>query len=163
MNVRSAADEDVRGILDVLEANRANRSLFQQPEHQVQKTLGDFVVATGEAETIVGCASLHWHTPENAEILAVAVSPDAQGKGVGRRLLETCISRARDGNAAPLLWLATTKPDYFARFGFRPMSRFRLPPSVLWTKFRLVFQQPMPRWLPALAGRHTFMRRSMPE
>ena len=33
-----------------------------------------------------------------------------------------------------------------------------LPFSVLVTKFRLVFDQPLGRWLPALFGRHTFMQ-----
>jgi hypothetical protein len=55
-------------------------------------------------------------------------------------------------------WLATAKPSYFARFGFQPISRFQLPIRVLWTKLRLIFQQPPARWLPALLGRHTFMR-----
>ena len=157
MKIRSADDSDVRAILNVLDANRADRSLFQQPEHQVRKTLGDFIVATGDADVVAGCAALRWHTSENAEILAVAVSPEAQGKGVGSLLMRACISRANEGQTAPLVWLATAKPDYFARFGFRPVSRFRLPAGVLWTKFRLVFQQPIGRWVPALVGRHTFM------
>jgi amino-acid N-acetyltransferase len=157
MEIRKADESDVRAIVDVLDANRADRSLFQQPEHQVRRTLGDFIVATGDADVVAGCAALHWHTPQNAEILAVAVSPDAQGKGVGGLLMKACISLANAGPTAPLLWLATAKPDYFARFGFQPVSRFRLPAGVLWTKFRLVFQQPVGRWAPALAGRHMFM------
>lgn len=160
MGVRKATDADVPAILQILAANQTDSSLFQQSEQQVRRTLGDFFVAVREDVEVIGCAALHWHAADNAEILAVAVSPEGQGKGVGSQLMEECIARATLDGAAALLWLATAKPSYFARFGFRPMSRFRLPTSVLWTKFLLVFQQEPKRWFPALVGRHTFMVRS---
>ena len=155
--MRRAAETDVASILRVLRSNQDDKSLFQQPEHQVRKTLADFFVTTGEDGAVTGCAALHWHSRGNAEILAVAVSPELQGQGVGSRLMGECISRALRTNSDVQLWLATAKPQYFARFGFHPVSRFRLPAGVLWTKFRLVFQQPTGRWIPAIAGRHTFM------
>jgi len=161
MEIRDALEADIAGIISVLGANRHETSLFQQPEHQVRRTLGDFVMAVDETGNIQGCAALHFHAPCNAEILAVAVAPQAQGTGVGNTLMKACteraVARTRD-RARLFLWLATAKPAYFARFGFRAMSRFRLPLSVLWTKFLLVFQQPPARWVPALFGRHTFMR-----
>ena len=63
---------------------------------------------------------------------------------------------AADG--VQLLWLGTAKPQYFARFGFKPMSRWHLPLSLLIYKLWLVFRQPMERWIPAVFGRHVFMR-----
>ncbi|HEY1693006.1 MAG TPA: GNAT family N-acetyltransferase [Polyangiaceae bacterium] len=141
----------------MLTANAGDRSLFQQPDHQVRRTIDDFLLAEGEEGRIIGCAALHWHRPANAEILAVAVEPELQGKGVGSALLRACIEHAA-GKAAEFLWLATAKPGYFARFGFQPISRWRLPLVVLLTKLRLIFQQPPARWLPAIFGRHTFMR-----
>jgi N-acetylglutamate synthase-like GNAT family acetyltransferase len=149
--------DDVAGILAALNANRGDSSLFQQPEHQVKRTLGDFFVAHEVDGTLCACAALHWHAADNAEILAVAVLPQVQGRGVGRRLMQSCLDEVNRTNAGAVVWLATAKPEYFARFGFHPLSRFRLPASVLWTKFRLIFQQPPSRWLPALLGRHTFM------
>ena len=157
MSCRKATEEDIPKIVGILGANRGDTSLFQQDEHQVRKTLDDFILAVDERQAVVGCAALHWHAKDNAEILAVAVLPELQGKGVGRLLMKECISRATNTHDGVTLWLATAKPDYFARHGFRPVSRFRLPPGVLWTKFLLVFQQPPGRWIPALVGRHTFM------
>jgi len=155
--VRRAVDADVPAILGVLRANRDDNSLFQQPEHQVKRTLGDFLVSVGPGDEVTGCAALHWHSSDNAEILAVAVSPGLQGQGVGGRLLKECVAEAWRTNPDVQLWLATAKPGYFARFGFHPVSRFRLPAGVLWTKLRLILQQPAGRWIPAIAGRHTFM------
>lgn len=164
MRIRTATDADVASIVAVLGANRSDTSLFQQPESQVRRTLGDFLLAVNTASEVEGCAALHWHRPENAEILAVAVVPDAQGRGIGHALVEACIERALERRIQDrlFLWLATAKPGYFERFGFSALSRFRLPVSVIWTKFLLILQQPVGRWLPALFGRHTFMRYRQP-
>src|SRR5262249_36696401 len=97
------------------------------------------------------------HSAANAEILAVAVAPQLQQQGTGAALVRACIARASE-QGVRFLWLATAKPGYFARFDFHPISRWSLPLRVLLHKLRLVFQQPLGRWLPALFGRHTFMR-----
>jgi amino-acid N-acetyltransferase len=161
LSLRPASLADVEAIRLVLTANAQDRSLFQQPAHQVRRTIGDFVIAEAEEGAVVGCAALCWHRPSNAEILAVAVDPVVQGKGVGAALLRACIERAVRQGAEPL-WLATAKPAYFARFGFQTMSRWRLPISVLLTKLGLIFQQRPSRWLPAIFGRHAFMRYERP-
>jgi amino-acid N-acetyltransferase len=155
--LRQASLGDVEAIRLILTANAHDRSLFQQPDHQVRRTISDFLIAETEGGGVAGCAALHWHRPSNAEILAVAVDPGLQGKGVGSALLRACIERATERRAQSL-WLATAKPTYFERFGFHPVSRWQLPVAVLLTKLILVFQQRPARWLPAIFGRHTFMR-----
>ena len=120
--------------------------------------LGDFFVVESDAR-IVGCAALHVASG-TVEILAVAVRPDAQGKGIGKALMSAALDRAKTRSPGAWVWLATAKPMYFTRFGFAPMSKWRLPLAVLVHKLLLVFHQPAARWLPALFGRHTFMRLS---
>ncbi|MEV0246801.1 GNAT family N-acetyltransferase [Nocardia sp. NPDC050712] len=154
--VRRATEADVEAIQRVLAANAADTSLFQQSSGRIRRNLDDFVVAV-EAGQQVGCAALQRHTRTNAEILAVAVDPYAHGRGVGAMLVRACMTEAGIAGAT-FVWLATEKPDYFARFGFRRMSKWRLPLRVVLHKLWLVFEQPASRWLPALYGRHTFMR-----
>ncbi|MCU1644101.1 MAG: GCN5-related N-acetyltransferase [Nocardia sp.] len=152
--VRRAVQTDVEAIHRVLVANAADTSLFQQSTGRIRRDLDDFVVVM-DAGQLVGCAALHHHRWAYAEILAVAVDPVAHGRGVGTMLMRACLA---DGVGATSVWLATAKPVYFARHGFQRMSKWRLPPHVLLRKLRLVFEQPVRRWLPALFGRHTFMR-----
>ena len=157
MQVRPARDGDVPLIVELLRANASEPSLFQQPPAQVCRTLADFLIAVDDDGAAIGCAALHRHSPDSAEILAVAVAPSLQARGTGAALMRACLARAAEGGVQ-LLWLATAKPAYFARFGFHAFSRWRLGPRVLLYKLLLVLQQPIARWLPALFGRHTFMR-----
>ena len=86
-----------------------------------------------------------------------------RGLGIGGRLVEECTRRAREAGLAEL-WLATTKPDYFARFGYHPGSRARFllaGAEIVLVKLAQLYEQPLGRWLPALLGRHTFMVRSV--
>jgi len=159
--VEQATKDDVSAIVVVFAANREDRGLFQESESEVRSNLGDFFVARHAQRGVVGCAALHRCSPTMAEILGVAVLPAFQGQGVGHLLMQHCECVAKDAGVGRL-WLATIKPAYFARFGFKPISRWDLPAPVLLRKLRQVFQQPVERWLPAVVGRHTFMQRDTP-
>ena len=148
---------EAEAISSVLAANRDDPGLFQESASVVAHTLEDFFVARNEAGEVVGCAGLHRDSAELAEVYAVAVTPHCQGQGIGKHLMQACHERARSSSIRHL-WLATLKPTYFSRYGFEPMSRWKLPTSVLVRKLRQTFRQPSSRWLPALFGRHTFMR-----
>ncbi len=158
ITVHPAAQCDVDDIVAVLRANQADPSLFRRSPANVQMRLSDFLVARDSSDRMVGCAALHQYAAHLAEILSVAVQPAAQGRGIGRLLVEASLARAGQANISRV-WLATLKPSYFAHFGFRPISRWELPVSVLLAKLTQVFLQPPRRWSPALVGRQTFMLR----
>ncbi len=159
-SLHRATVEDVPAIAQLLEANRRDRSLFQQTEAQIRAAIGTFYVAIRDGE-IIGSTALAHYGDGVAEILAVCVHPRFHGKGVGGSLIRHVTSAARE-EGVRLLWLGTAKPGYFSRFGFTIMSRWRLPLSLLLYKLRLVFGQPLPRWLPAIFGQHVFMRLQQP-
>lgn len=154
--VRAAVLSDVEAIRETLVGNAADASLFQQSSRRIRRDIADFIIVT-DGSRVVGCAAVHRHTAANAEILAVAVNPLDHGRGAGAALMNYGIaSGTRSG--ATFVWLATEKPDYFERFGFQTISMWHLPTRAIHRKVRLVFEQPVGRWLPALRGRHTFMR-----
>lgn len=153
-----ATPQDVKDIHLVLRANRDDISLFQRSQKDVKRQLGDFIVAKDRQGCLLGCAALHGHSHTAAEILSVAVWPGAQGKGIGTLLVEEC-HRVASAKRIQHLWLATRKAEYFARFGYQPFPRNRLPLRVLLKKLCAVFKQPVNRWFPALIGKQIFMER----
>ena len=154
--VRPARENDAGTIRSVLRANLDDLSLFQRPEHDIRNHFGDFILVQ-DGGRVVGCAALHAYSASLAEVLSVSVVREGQGKGIGERLVGECLEKARRESVS-MVFLATTKPAYFGRFGFRPFSHWQLPLRVLLTKLRQVFRQPAARWLPAVFGGHTFMR-----
>ena len=160
MMIEPATINDTRAIVSIFIANQGDPGLFQEREAEVERKLGDFLVARDADGKVVACAGLHRDSRELAEIYGVAVLPELQGQGIGAKLIRRCKEQAAAGQVT-YLWLATIKPEYFRRYSFRPISRWSLPTSVLLRKLRQVFQQPAQRWVPALLGRHTFMQHNL--
>ena len=157
MRIEPATVQDTQAIVSIFIANKGDPGLFQESDAEVRRNLQDFLVARDANGKAVACSGLHRDSTELAEIYGVAVLPDLQGQGIGAMLIQKCKERAAASQVTHL-WLATVKPEYFRRYSFRPISRWRLPASVLLRKVRQVFQQPVQRWVPALLGRHTFMK-----
>ena len=152
----SVTTRDVEAIVATIEANRRDPAMFLRSPSEVRENVSDFIVAKESDGRVIGCAAVHKHTTFVTEILSVSVLPGFQGRRVGQLLVEAALKKAR-AQGAVHSWLTTSKPGYFARLGFEPMSRWDLPVSVLLAKLRQVFTQPLARWLPALFGRFTFM------
>ncbi len=156
--VRAAVSADVEAIVAVLRANLADPSLFQRSAAEITAQLTEYLIAEERTGAIVGCAALHCYPDQSAELHSVAVLPNRQGLRLGEQLVRAGLQRAAQRGVAKV-WLGTMKPGYFARFGFVPMWRWRIPLRIMWPKIKSVFTQPPARWLPALLGRHTFMVR----
>lgn len=93
-----------------------------------------------------GYAQAAWHTDcEPQEVLAIhtlGVSPNAQGKGIGKALVHKCIELSRERVYKSIrLDVIDTNPaagEFYSRLGFTPMGRFRLDyPGAVCTDFDL--------------------------
>jgi len=160
ITISPATTQDAAAISAVLAANHDDPGLFQKSPAAVAQAITDFFVARNDTGEMVGCAGLHRESPTLAEVYAVAVIPKCQGQGIGRQLVNACERRAMESGIRDV-WLATIRPEYFGRYGFRAISRWELPAPVLLRKLTQVFEQPAGRWLRALLGGHTFMRRAV--
>jgi GNAT superfamily N-acetyltransferase len=170
ITVRVAAPEELEQARSILGAAYAEfESSF--PEENWKRYLADILDLEGRASEselliaeldgrMVGCVSYfppgskasypsdafseHW-PPEWAAFRLLAVDPSARGSGVGRRLTEVCIERARD-EGAPTLGLHTTQPmsvarGMYERMGFEraPKYDFHPSPQVAVEAYRLDF------------------------
>jgi putative acetyltransferase len=113
-------------------------------EDSDRKTLGDpfgAVVDKGgdvlilrDGEEIVGCVAVAPGPGRSFELSKMAVTPRARGRGIGRRLIQAAIDRARELGAATLFLGSSTKlPDavhLYESFGFIhvPAERIALAP-----------------------------------
>jgi ribosomal-protein-alanine N-acetyltransferase len=88
----------------------------------------DYVVALDEADGILGYAGLDL-AGDIADVMTIATAPAAQGRGIGRLLLDELITRAtRHGAQAVLLEVRadnTRARDLYERNGFEILSTRR--------------------------------------
>ena len=126
--LRKAQIQDVKDIQKLLTffANRGD--MLSRSLSELFEALRDFYIFEEDGK-LLGTAALHIVWEDLAEIRSVAVSEDAGRKGVGTRLVQSCIDEARSIGLKRLFCL-TYKPDFFGRFGFRIVDKSELPHKV---------------------------------
>ena len=98
------------------------------PQDGLREHLDTTIVARRGAE-IVGSAAVEIY-PDGALLRSVAVLPELQGQGLGRKLAEAAIQLARDRHAPSIYLLTTTAEHYFPKLGFERIERAAVPSGV---------------------------------
>ena len=89
----------------------------------------DTAVVARQGSRIVGSAALEMYE-EGALLRSVAVDPSVRSIGLGRRLTDAALDRARARHAPAVYLLTTTADGFFPRFGFTRITRDDVPESV---------------------------------
>lgn len=145
--IRKARISDVREILYLINGfAEANFVLPRGPQY-IFENIRDFAVAVinGEnsdrkeetdqsndaeyASAIVACGSLHVLWEDLAEVRSLAVHPDFQRRGLGRRIVEFMEEEAR-GLGVRKLFAFTLAEGFFSALGFEPKGTQELPAKV---------------------------------
>lgn len=94
----------------------------------IYENLRDFYVAQKNSE-ILGCCALHICWEDLAEIKSLAVGEDAQGIGLGRKLVQSCIDESKE-IGIPRLFALTYVPEFFIKMGFHSIENASLPHKI---------------------------------
>ncbi|MGC9965768.1 MAG: N-acetyltransferase [Syntrophobacteraceae bacterium] len=129
--IRKARIADVVEIQKMLRDFADTGSLLARSLSELYTTLRDIVVYEGEDGRIAGCCGLHILWEDLAEIRSLAVLEPYQRQGIGRRLVETCVSEA-DGLGISRVFTLTYEVDFFKRLGFRAVDKNMFPQKVWW-------------------------------
>ncbi|HEY7224215.1 MAG TPA: amino-acid N-acetyltransferase [Micromonosporaceae bacterium] len=128
--VRPARTQDVRGIRRLVDLHTADGRLLAKTTVGLYEDVQEFWVATAEPDSpIVGCGAVHVLWEDLAEIRTVAVDPRWRGHGVGHRLVEALLDRAR-ALGVRRVFVLTFETGFFGSFGFTEVSGTPVPPEV---------------------------------
>jgi amino-acid N-acetyltransferase len=119
---------DVPEIKDLITPYATDDVMLPRSTAELFENIREYVVCR-QTDRLVGCGSLHIASLELAEIRALAVAPDSQHHGIGRRLVDLCLDDARSFGV-PRVFTLTLEPDFFARSGFREVPRDSLTQKV---------------------------------
>lgn len=129
--IRKARISDVEPLLELVNGFAAQNLMLPRGPQYIFENIRDFAVIVDEndAAKIIACGSLHVLWGEMAEIRAMAIHPDYQKRGLGKRLVDFLTEEAR-ALGIKSLFTFTLSEEFFARLGFTRKLRDELPPKV---------------------------------
>lgn len=92
----------------------------------VEQHLADYRVARRPDGTIIGCVALDEYSPALAELVSLAVHPEAQGRGLGKKLIQAAVALARE-RAYDTLFAISFSDELFLSQGFGASTIDRFP------------------------------------
>jgi amino-acid N-acetyltransferase len=95
---------------------------------EIYSFIRDYFVYT-EGDKILALGALHIIWQELAEIRSVAVVEEAQGKGIGSKIVRKCLTEAKKLGIKKVFVL-TYIPRFFEKFGFKEVNKRVLPHKV---------------------------------
>ncbi len=128
--IRRARTADVRGIRRLVNLYVTDRRLLAKPMVALYEDVPEFRVAERSDDgAVVGCGALHVLWEDLAEIRTVAVDPTCRGHKIGHRIVSALLDAAREIGVRRVFVL-TFETDFFASFGFAPLSGTPVTPEV---------------------------------
>ena len=94
MRTRKAILPDAHSIHGLICNYSGDGTLLPRTLHEICENIRDFVVLE-DGDRIIGCGALHLYGTHLAEIRSITVSPSAQGKGGGSRLVKALMAEAK--------------------------------------------------------------------
>jgi amino-acid N-acetyltransferase len=138
VQIRRARVGDVPRLYEIINYYAARGDMLPKTMDQLYNRVRSINVAEAGGE-VVGCAALHITWADLAEVVSVAVHPDFQGSGLGRRLIEPLFDEAR-ALGIPTLFTLTLQMGFFSRLGFREVPKLHLPHKI-WQDCKTCFKQ----------------------
>ena len=123
MRLRDAREADVVPLLALINAYADRGLLLPRSEASLRARIDDFVVAE-EGGELLGCGALSALGPGLSEVRSLAVREDQAGRGVGHRIVEQLLERAREQGCREVLAL-TRRVSFFEALGFAVARRER--------------------------------------
>jgi amino-acid N-acetyltransferase len=123
--IRAARIEDVEAMRSLIDRYAAEDRMLSRSRDFLLEHLRDFVVAEVDG-VFAGCVALAVLTPDLAEVRSLAVKPETGRRGVGKALVDACLTEARRLGLRRVFAL-TLVPDFFEKCGFTLTSLGHLP------------------------------------
>lgn len=128
MQIRKAKITDIKSAHKLINEFGKKGEMIPRSLNDLYENIRDLVVCEEDGD-IKGVCALHILWEDLAEIRSLAVKPEAQGAGLGKRLISSCISEAKKLGIRKIFAL-TYHPDFFKKAGFKDIDKSKLPQKI---------------------------------
>jgi len=113
--IKSATQDDLSAVRQFLQPFMDAKHLLQRTSADIQLLLRHgFKAESTDDGSIVGFCALEIYSMKLAEIQCLAVAESHQRKGIGRRLVNECVRRAKEEKVLELLAISSSEPMFKA-------------------------------------------------
>jgi amino-acid N-acetyltransferase len=120
---------DVQAIYELIRTFADRKLMIRRSLGELYESIREFLVATDEEGRVIGCAALHVFWEDLAELKCLAVTAEAQGRGVGRLLVDACWEAAR-GLEINSVFALTYVAEFFEKLGYHRIDKADLPHKI---------------------------------
>ena len=124
--IRSMEQTDIPAVLALMKPFIESGKLLPRSEEVLSKSFQDYVVYEIDG-AIHASAALHLYQDCQAEIAAVAVDENYAHMGIGPKIINFLIDKAKKINAKSVFILTTQAGDWFEKLGFKKDEVDSLP------------------------------------
>jgi amino-acid N-acetyltransferase len=126
--IRPAKTSDVKAIRELVDSYAAPGQMLSKETVTLFESVQEFTVAENDG-VIVGCGALHILWEDLAEVRTVAVEKSFHKQGIGHKILDAIIQRARELGVDRIFCL-TFQTEFFGRHGFEEIHGTPVDPDV---------------------------------
>ena len=123
---RAMRREDISAVLSLIRPFVSKEILLPRSEQQMEAEYNDFIVYELDG-AVRACAALHIYDRTQAEIAALAVDETCAHIGIGPKMIEYLIEKAKTISIESVFILTTQTADWFEKQGFVADSIDTLP------------------------------------
>ena len=127
--IRPATVRDADAIARLNNRFADQHLMLRRTPEMIALAIDDYLVATDERGRILACGALKEYSPSVAEVAAIAVAPEAQGLGLGRRIVAAVEALARK-RGIPEVFALTLSPPFFEALEYQRVDRARYPEKI---------------------------------
>ena len=111
IRIREATPRDTVPLREFLSPFFAERKLLERTDEELLKLIQHGFVVERQGG-LAGFVAIEVYSRKMAEIQCLAVSPDCQGQGLGKRLIQCCVQRARELNIHELMAITSSEKPF---------------------------------------------------
>ena len=132
--VRKAVADDVPAIHSLLERYADLGIVLRRSREDILNYLANFSVAE-TPNGVCACVAVRDFGNDLLEVRSLVVSPEQQGRGIGRELMNRVVAGVNDSRDSWRLFTLTKEPAFFGKLGFRVVEREMFPEKI-WSDCR---------------------------
>jgi N-acetylglutamate synthase-like GNAT family acetyltransferase len=129
LSVRRARLQDAAAISGLNNTFADEGQMLRRTPEMIALAIDDYVVVQDASGRVLACGALKEYSPSVAEVAAIAVAPEAHGRGLGKAIVRAVELLARKRGIYDVFAL-TLQPEFFAAIGYERVDRARYPEKI---------------------------------